>query len=47
MCKVNLGYAFVNFTMNYVVLQLYYLLQGCGWKLYDSNKHNNIVLSNI
>jgi hypothetical protein len=41
---VNLGYVFINFTMGYAVLLLYYSLQGCHWKVNDSHKHIDIVL---
>jgi hypothetical protein len=47
MHKVNLGYAFVSFMMGYAVPQLYYLLQWCGWKVYDSHKYIDTVPSNI
>jgi hypothetical protein len=47
MHKVNLGYAFINFRMGFVAMQLHYSLQGWGWNMYDSHKHIDIVPSNI
>jgi hypothetical protein len=47
MSKVNLVYTFINFTMGYAALQLYYSLQGCSWKVYNYHKHIDIVPCNI
>jgi hypothetical protein len=45
--KGNFGYAFVNFTTSNAALELYYSLQGCGWKVCGSHKEINIVAAKI